>query len=151
MPDLDRFIDSVIRKAMEEGKFDNLRGAGKPLDLQQYAHVDPAWRTAYTLLKDENFTLPWMNKRNEIEAELETLLADLKRSWAWRGRELDKGRESAWVEAEWSRAIREFTARIAALNAKIDGYNLEVPAAIFQRARVDAGREIEQVVSSMIE
>jgi hypothetical protein len=53
---------------------------------------------------------------------------------------LEKGRDAGYVEAEWSRAEREFRARVTALNARIDVYNLEAPAEIFQRMRVNADK-----------
>jgi hypothetical protein len=140
MANLDRVIDALVRQAMEEGKFDNLRGAGQPLKLNENAHVAPEWRLAYDLLQKENFALPWMETRQKIEQDHDDLVTGLGRSWQWRVRELEKGRDAGYVEAEWSRAAREFRARVTALNARIDVYNLEAPAEIFQRMRVNADK-----------
>ncbi|MEA3440806.1 MAG: DUF1992 domain-containing protein [Chloroflexota bacterium] len=59
-------IEEHIRRAMEEGKFDDLPGKGKPLRLDHNPHEDPQWRTAYRMLRNSGFTLPW------IEADLLT-------------------------------------------------------------------------------
>lgn len=48
-------IDETIRKAMEEGAFDNLRGTGKPLSIEDNPFVDPSWQLAYHLLKENGF------------------------------------------------------------------------------------------------
>ena len=41
MPSYESHIDRLIREATERGEFDNLRGAGKPLDLG--SPDDPDW------------------------------------------------------------------------------------------------------------
>ena len=43
-----------IREAMEQGKFDNLPGAGKPLDFEEYFAVPEDMRMAYSILKSAN-------------------------------------------------------------------------------------------------
>jgi len=37
-------IDEIIRRAIEEGQFDDLPGKGKPLRLDEDPNSDPAWR-----------------------------------------------------------------------------------------------------------
>ena len=44
--DFGRLIEEQLRKAREEGKFDNLRGHGQPLDLSENPFEDPTWRLA---------------------------------------------------------------------------------------------------------
>ena len=64
--------EEQIRRAIEEGKFDNLPGKGKPLHLDQNPFEDPDWRLANHVLKTSGFSLPWIEKRNEIEALIQT-------------------------------------------------------------------------------
>jgi hypothetical protein len=143
MPDLDRTIDALIRQAIEDGKFKNLRGEGKPLDLRKNPFVKEEWRMAFDLLSKEGYLLPWMEKRNEVERDLEAAQKVLARTWDWRMGELAAGRDPGFVDAEWRRAQREFREAVAEINKRIDSYNLEVPGNVFHRARVDAGRVIE--------
>jgi hypothetical protein len=52
---LSRFIEEQIRKAIEDGKFDNLEGAGKPLDLDSYFATPEDLRMGYSVLKSNKF------------------------------------------------------------------------------------------------
>lgn len=44
-----------IRAALAEGAFDNLPGAGKPLCLEDDAHLPPESRMAYKILKNSGY------------------------------------------------------------------------------------------------
>jgi DnaJ family protein C protein 28 len=144
-------IDEIIRRAMEEGQFDDLPGKGKPLNLDDDPHADPAWRAAHSVLKSGGFSLPWIETRREIEADIDESLAALKRAWslrlrsvqAWRVEKLDGPVDPGWVEAEWGRAQAAFRERVEALNKHIRAYNLEVPSPAFQRQLIQAEHEIE--------
>lgn len=140
MPELDRTVDAIIRQAIEEGKFKNLRGEGKPLDLRKNPFVKEEWRMAFDILSKEGYLLPWMEKRNEIERDLETAEKKLARTSDWRMGELAAGRDPGFVEAEWRRAQREFREAVAEINKRIDGYNLEVPGDVFHRSKIDVER-----------
>jgi Domain of unknown function (DUF1992) len=48
---LDRRVDEQIQEAMDRGEFENLPGKGKPLNLEEDAHVAPELRMAYRILK----------------------------------------------------------------------------------------------------
>jgi hypothetical protein len=52
---LEKILDEQIKNAMAEGKFDNLKGAGKPLDLDEYFAAPDHIRAGYTLLKNNDF------------------------------------------------------------------------------------------------
>jgi DnaJ family protein C protein 28 len=145
MSDVERGIEAIIRKAMEEGAFDNLRGKGKPLNLNDNPLVEPEWRLAFSMLQNEGFLLPWMEKRNQIEEELATAQQTLARAWEWRQGKVEENQASPFIEVEWAQAQERFREKVAELNKCIEDYNLEVPATIFQRRRVDAEKEIEGV------
>ena len=44
-------VDEIIRDAMERGEFDDLAGAGKPIDLSAYFDTPEEIRLAYSVLK----------------------------------------------------------------------------------------------------
>ena len=148
MPDIERGIEAIIRKAMEEGAFDNLRGKGKPLNLNENPLVEPEWRLAFRMLQNEGFILPWMEKRNQIEEELTAARETLARAWEWRQEKLKRNQDSSYVEGEWMGAQARFREKAAELNKRIEDYNLEVPATIFQRGKVDVEKEIEGVADT---
>lgn len=142
MPDLS--IEEIIRQAMQDGKFDNLPGKGKPLQLDQDAHEDPEWRTAYHILKTSGFTLPWIESLREIETQLEQAHADLARSWNWCQEHPDK----PYLDVEWERAVETFRNQIGLINKRIREYNLEVPSERFQRPIIDPDKEIKCLTNS---
>lgn len=147
MPDLS--IEEIIRQAMQDGKFDDLPGKGKPLHLDQNVHEDPEWRATFHILKTSGFTLPWIESLREIESQLEKARADLARSWNWCQVELNEHPENPLPEAEWARSIETFQSQITIINKKIRQYNLEVPSERFQRPIIDPKREIERLAESL--
>ena len=44
-------IDEIIKDAIARGEFDNLPGAGKPIDLSAYFNTPEEIRVAYSVLK----------------------------------------------------------------------------------------------------
>jgi hypothetical protein len=49
-----RIAESRIREAMEQGAFENLPGAGKPLNLEEYFNTPEDLRMAFSILKNAN-------------------------------------------------------------------------------------------------
>ena len=98
-----------IAEAMEEGAFDHLEGAGKPLDLSENPFEDPSDRLAYRLLKNNGFAPAWIEEAREIEAESRRLHTPGPDS---------KG---------------DFQSRVASLNRRILSFNLKVPASRHKR------------------
>ncbi|MEP6900349.1 MAG: DUF1992 domain-containing protein [Actinomycetota bacterium] len=52
---LEKLLDEQIKNAIAEGKFDNLKGAGKRLNLDDYFAAPEDIRAGYTLLKNNDF------------------------------------------------------------------------------------------------
>jgi len=63
---LEKALEEQIQRAMSEGKFDNLRGAGKPLNLDDYFATPEDIRVGYTLLKNNEFVPPEIELLKEI-------------------------------------------------------------------------------------
>ena len=72
---LRRLAERRIEDAMREGKFDNLAGAGKPLDLEPMPADENARMTWWMLriLKGNNFTPDEIRWRRQIDALKEEL------------------------------------------------------------------------------
>ena len=70
-----RLAERRIEEAMREGKFDNLAGAGKPLDLEPMPADENARMTWWMLrlLKNNNFTPDEVRWRRQIEKMKEEL------------------------------------------------------------------------------
>ena len=139
-----RGIDQQIEEAQRSGKFDNLPGKGKPLKLNENPFQDPALDAAYTLLKDNDFTLPWIAEGKEIDEELAKARTALAHSWAFYQREVSEG-YAAWAKSEWTRAENVFREQISTINKKIQNYNISIPNSRFEKMKINPEREIEKV------
>lgn len=144
MPD----ADEQIRRAIEEGKFDNLPGKGKPLNLEQNPFEDPEWRLANHVLKSSGFTLPWIEKRNEIETLIHSARADLKRAQEQYLRAIQDGQPAHLVTAAWKEAQARFREQAEKINQLILSYNLQMPAAQLQLPQLSSERELELTSST---
>ncbi|MDX9832468.1 MAG: DUF1992 domain-containing protein [Anaerolineae bacterium] len=151
--DWESWIDQQIRDAQERGDFDNLPGKGKPLNLEGNPYASDR-EMAFKILRDAGYAPEWIELDKAIRGHLEQARAALSRSWAWYRASLERlgHRSDAWAEGErcrlqdgWQRAVDAFQAEVKAINADIDELNLKVPSSRFQRARLDAARELEQL------
>jgi Domain of unknown function (DUF1992) len=61
--------EDKIRKAMEDGEFDNLPGKGKPLQLEDLSHIPEELRVAYKVMKNANM----VNDIDTLQKELMTI------------------------------------------------------------------------------
>ena len=61
-----KVVEEKIREAMDEGKFDNLPGKGKPLSLDDDAGVPEDLRLAFKILKNAGCLPIEMELRKEI-------------------------------------------------------------------------------------
>jgi len=67
---VDLAVEERIQEALRRGDFDDLPGAGRPLDLDDAPLVPPELRVAYRILKNAGYVPPEILERREI-AELE--------------------------------------------------------------------------------
>lgn len=61
--------EDKIRKAYEDGEFDNLPGYGKPLKLDDLSAIPQELRMAYTVMKNAGL----LNEETDIKNELLTI------------------------------------------------------------------------------
>jgi hypothetical protein len=61
-----RIAENRIREAMQAGEFDNLPGAGKPIDLEGYFKLPEHLRVAFSILKSANCVPAEVELLNEI-------------------------------------------------------------------------------------
>ena len=116
-------IDQQMAAAQAAGAFDNLPGAGKPLQLGDDALVPEELRVGYRMLKGAGFAPPWIELQKEInkeQAKLETWLRNANGRWRHAN------------AAEQTRLRNEYRERIADLNRLLLRYNLSVPQAVGQ-------------------
>lgn len=141
-------IEELLRKAIEEGKFDDLPGKGKPLNLDENnPHADSNWELAYHIIKESGFTLPWIEDMHEIEKDLEAARGELKRAWKWLVIYLSADVPEDKASVEWKRVQADFKDKLEILNKRIRNYNLEVPNMRFQRPLLSYEKEIDKIIN----
>jgi DnaJ family protein C protein 28 len=142
---MSRGIDEIIRAAMQEGAFENLRGKGQPLNLDDNPNVDPEWQLAYHLLKQNGFAPEFIEQRQAIEIALAAARSAMARSWAWRQQALAGGEDSTLVAGEWAKAKQRFGAAVEKLNAQIKTYNINIPHDKLYRKPINIEEELVQL------
>lgn len=66
--DFFQLTDEKIRKAYEDGEFENLPGYGKHLELEDLSNVPPEMRMAYKMMKNAG-----MMEEQQVRTEIEYL------------------------------------------------------------------------------
>lgn len=148
MDRLPKNTDDQIRKAIEEGAFDDLPGKGKPLELDENPFEDPSWRLANRMLRSGGFSLPCIETRKGIEEEYKIALDELIRTWHWRTRKIELGLFDPGLESEWTRAQDNFKSKVKDLNRRINNYNLGAPLDQFHLSPIDSERAIKRLTIS---
>ncbi len=75
-PGFEKLIESRIKKAQDEGAFENLPGVGQPLHLEDDRHIPEDLRMAYKVLKNADCLPPEVQLLKEIRTT-EDLLAGM--------------------------------------------------------------------------
>lgn len=62
----ERIAEARISDALARGEFDDLPGAGKPLELEDLSRVPPQMRMAYKVLRNADVLPPEAELRREV-------------------------------------------------------------------------------------
>jgi len=155
--DWEHWIDQQIREAQERGEFDDLAGAGQPLDLVENPYAQER-ELAFKILKDSGYAPEWIELDKALRGKLERARAMLARRWEWREARLGElvGRSGRWAGAEqkrvqddWQRAVADFEKEVDTINKEISRLNLKVPGLCFQRLSVDAEHDVKRLTGMM--
>ena len=134
-------IDRMIRESMDRGEFDNLPGAGQPIDLAENSYEPPELRNVHRLLRNAGFAPAWIEERKDIEAQFQQAYSKLSRAKALYCLSGD------FSNHHWQRAMKEFRECIEELNQRIRAYNLRAPATGFHRMIIDADQVIDDLTT----
>ena len=94
-----RIAENRIREAMAQGVFENLPGAGQPLNLEEYFSAPEDLRMAYSILRSANCA--------PVEVQLLSEIARLERNVAQS--------ENAATRAELQRALQDRQTQLAVM------------------------------------
>ena len=108
-----------IQEGIEQGLFDNLPGAGKPLNLDDDAFVPPDLRMAFRLLRSNGLAPLWIELNKEIRD-------DITRLARFRAHVRERTDPGNAIQRDHLR--KEYIGRIHEINAKIVNYNILAPS-----------------------
>ena len=135
----DDFIDRQIKKAQEEGAFDQLPGKGKPL-----AHLDSDPLNG--VLQAQGFTTRWVELDHELQQKIAVAEQAVKRTYEWVMQSWAGGSaDRRFAQDEWRKARRIFRERIDEINQLIKTYNLQVPPTIGQKFLLKEEEELRRL------
>lgn len=129
-----RWVEDRIGEAIERGEFKNLSGKGKPIQWEENPYAPPELQLAFHLLRSHGFTLPWIETRRELLAEVDNLRKQVVR----------QSQTSASPERRQTERT-QLAARIEDLNRRIRRYNIQAPLARFQLPILDCESELEGI------
>jgi hypothetical protein len=138
--------EQAIQRAMEEGKFDRLPGAGQPLKLDENPYEDPAMWAANHLLRNNGFSPPWVEERRSLERDIHQSRLVLLRVWWWvQAVSVEPGGVRAEAGARCQRALSAFTGEVEAINRRIRDCNLKLPAGVSHLAYLVVEDEVRRI------
>lgn len=125
----DQLIEDRIEAAQAKGLFDNLRGQGKPLELEPGS--GPEW-LANHLLRQAGMLPDWLQLRKVIHEERPRVLATL-REYEERAATLDPS--DPGDRAILNRLEQRYVEAARQINQKIDEHNLRCPSLAHELSR----------------
>lgn len=140
-------IEEIIQEAMQSGDFDNLPGRGKPLRLEKNPYAEDK-ELAYKILKDNDYTLPWIADRLDTLARVDGLRAEIGRQWRIYREEYGRARspeQRALLDHSWRTTYQNLHVQVEALNRRITAVNLSLPSPKLEILKLKLDREIEKL------
>lgn len=93
----DSWVEAIITRAMNEGKFDNLKNEGKPLDVEEEnPYADPDMRLAYRIMSQAGTAPAWVDMEKEVSHEIEQAKRDRANHRLWLNRRLTQIKEGPY-------------------------------------------------------
>jgi DnaJ family protein C protein 28 len=113
-------VEQRILDGMSKGMFDNLRGMGQPLNLDDDAFVPQELKMAFRMLRSTGLSPLWIEVNKEIREDIARLQ---------RFRVLAYNRRDSINEIQWQHLRQQYEERIVEINSKILSYNIMAPSA----------------------
>lgn len=149
LADRQHFMDRVLDEAQAKGLFDNLPGRGKPLQLDHNPYAEEQ-QLAHKILRDNNFTLPWIADRAEMVNKIEAWRAELNKAWQT-GRDnyaqATTASQKTTLNQKWGHCLSQLEADLATLNKAIGNLNLRLPIASMEILKLNLDEELARITA----
>lgn len=152
MSSTEDLVEQQILKAQQKGGFDNLEGAGKPVEFDENPYEPPELRMVFKILKDNDFAPYWVELGKEIDHDWKRFWDDVeyfKKYAAMIYR--DKHSRPTIERFEKKKAHFYFEQRLVLerLNKKIIDYNLHCPTFNQGRANLVVDNHMYEVITQV--
>ncbi len=145
--DWDNLIEDKIQEGKEKGIFEELKGKGKPLNLNKNPFGKDK-ELAHSLLKDNKMTPAWIGSRKMIMDNIENLRLQMKKSWKRHEREYrvltDQTHRDSLI-ISWDDDCLHWEKEIVKLNKLINDYNLKRPINNLEIIKIELNRELQKI------
>lgn len=152
MSSTEDLVENQIIKAQQRGDFDNLEGAGKPLNLEDNPFEDLDSRMAFKILKDNGFAPYWIELGKEIDADIDKVNQEVKNFerytalfYAEKHGSIAKKR----YEKRKAHFFFEIRLRWEKIYKKIIDFNLHCPTFRLGRANISVDDEMYKIISNL--
>ncbi|MEM7336488.1 MAG: DnaJ family domain-containing protein [Chloroflexota bacterium] len=145
--DWDNLIEDKIQEGKEKGFFEELKGKGKPLNLNKNPFSKDK-ELAHGLLKDNKMTPAWIGSRKMIIDNIEALRSRIKKAWSRHEREYRILKDQTHRDSliiSWDDACLQWEKTISELNELINDYNLKRPINNLEIIKLDLNREFKKI------
>jgi hypothetical protein len=152
MSSTEELVEEQIRKARERGDFDNLKGAGQPLDLSENLYEPEDMRMAFRILRNNDFTPYWIQLGKDIDADTAKLwkeVEDFKRYTFLFINEKHVAVTISRFEKKKAHFFYEKRLEFEKLKKKIIDYNLQCPTFRLGRPNIEVDDEMIKVISAI--
>ena len=147
-----KIAERKIQEGIEEGKFDNLPGMGKPLEMEEAGSLPLDVRMANKVLKNAGVLPEWIQVRHEITSEREEMARyrervaaeNTKRRTRLEAQKLPADHAALRQFAEWHVRCRDnYLRRIKHFNTSVLKFSILAPstAAPFRSLKVEMEME----------
>lgn len=152
MSSTEELVEEQIRKAQARGDFDNLKGAGQPLDLSENPYEPEDMRMANRILKNNDFTPYWIQLGKDIDADTERLWKEVEEFKRYTLAFINEKHVAVTLKRfENKKASFYFEKRLELekIKKKIMDYNLQCPTFRLGRPNIEVEDEMYKVMSAI--
>ncbi len=152
MSSTEELVEEQIRKAQARGDFDNLKGAGQPLDLSENPFEPEDMRMANRILKNNDFTPYWIQLGKDIDAATERLWQEVAEFQRYTLAFINEKHVAITInrfEKKKANFFFEKRLELEKLKKKILDYNLQCPTFRMGRPNIEVDEEMDKVTSAI--
>ena len=144
-------ISQRIEEAARDGVFDNLRGSGKPQNLDRNPYAPEGMEMAFDLLQNNDLAPGWVMERKEIQGSVAALRKLIESKTTAHREAQDAAKDRARLNEIWRRKVLAWQIEIAELNRRIDTLNLDQPLTQLELIKLRLDDELGRVGATQTE